>query len=291
MFLRIISGISAVLFLVAIIMRLFTGLLQGVELKHLFICFGLSIFLPYLSQFEAFGLKVELRKKVEELSGQVDGLTAQLYALPDYVLASEFENEKDFSPAKKYYNLSLMKFKEFWPSIFGLASINHDLENYDDAIKGYNEVLKYDKGNVYALNNLAAVYLEAPWKLHNPSKALEYANMALEIVPEMDSAQFYKGAALNLLGKYSEALYILKKLYDEDTLPGSDPYLLYEIAIANSNLGKGISQADLEQMFSLHRKEDGGKTFLEKIRDEEQKKLFSPADLPVLEKFIEENKG
>jgi tetratricopeptide (TPR) repeat protein len=289
-FFKIICGISAIVFLVAIVIKLFMAYLPNVELKLLLLCFGVAIILPYLSQLDAFGVKVELRKRVEDITGQVNGLTEQLNALPDYVIGSECESEGDFLLAEKYYNSSLKKCNEFWPAVLALSSLDYDHDNYEGSIIGYNRVLELDKDNVWAMNNLAAAYLYAPWPLHNPGKALEYTNRVLEIIPNLNSSLFYKGEALNRMGSYSDALFILKNLIDTISLHDAEHDILYEITISKSSLGQRITLEELNQIYKYAVKNEVEGSLLDRFRDEGAQKRFNPDDLPVILKFLEEHK-
>lgn len=289
-FFKIICGISAIVFLVAVILKLFMVSIPNVDLKLLLICFGVAIILPYLSQLDAFGVKVELRKRVEDISSQVNGITEQLNALPDYVIGSECESEGDIFLAEKYYKSSLKKCDTFWPVVLALASIDYDHDDYDSSIIGHNRVLELDKDNVYAMNNLAAAYLYAPWPLYNPGKALEFTNKVLEIVPDLKSSLYYKAEALNRIGKYNDALFILKNLFDTVSLPEAEHDILYEMAISKSNIGQRLTIDELKQMHKYAVKNDEGEVFLDRFKDEDAQKRFNPEDLKVILKFLEENK-
>jgi tetratricopeptide (TPR) repeat protein len=279
LFFKIICGISAIVFLVAIICKLKGGDLTKVDLKYLLLGLGVAVILPFLTQLDAFGVKLELRKKVEAISGQLE-------ALPDYVLGSEAENEQDIHLAKNYYKLSLEKNYKFWPSILALASLDDDDGNYDEAIAGYKNVLKYDNENVYALNNLASAFLYADLPNYNTSKALEYANKALEIIPTLGSALFYKGEALNRRGSYSEAYPILNEVFNSETLPKALDDVLYEMIISNSNLGRGVRIEELNMIYFIAKKNDEVSELIGMLKNNLERDRFIPGDLPLIDKFL-----
>ena len=279
LFFKIICGISAIVFLVAIIYKLKSGDLTKIDLKYLLLGLGAAVILPFLTQLDAFGVKLELRKKVEIISGQLE-------ALPDYVIGSEAENEGDIYLAKNYYKLSLEKNYKFWPSILALASLDDDDEKYNDAIAGYKNVLKIDNENVYALNNLASTFLYAGPPNYNTQKALECADKALEIIPTLGSALFYKGEALNRLKSYSDAYEILAEVFNSETLPKALDDVLYEMIISNSNLGRGIRFEELNMIYFIAKKHDEVSELIGLLENEQERNRFIPGDLPDIDKFL-----
>lgn len=282
LFFKLICGSSALVFLAAIILRLFAGNLTSVKLEYLLLSFGLSIILPYLSQLDAFGVKFELRKKVEDLSEQIT-------ALPDYVIGSEYDEDEDYMLAEKYYNSSLMKCNDFWPALLGLASIYDDQGLYEKAYEKYKKVLKIDPENAYALNNLAAFHIYSPWPYYDPEKAIENADQVLEIVPNLNSALYYKGEALNRNGSYTAAYDLLKKLLDSDNFPSAKHDILYELAVAGSNLGKAISIHQLESMLSFAENNNEEERLMSRFYDTKEQKRFDQKDIPIILGFIDKN--
>jgi tetratricopeptide (TPR) repeat protein len=283
LFFKLVCGSSALVFLFAIILKLFTTKLPCIKMEYLLLSFGLAIILPYLGQFEAFGVKVELRKKVEELSSRV-------MALPDYVQGSEYDAEDDYTLAEKSYNSSLNKCNDFWPAIFSLASIYDENERYDEAIMRYNEVLSIDAENTYALNNLAAFYIYSPWPYYDPKKAIEMADRVLKVVPGLNSALYYKGEALNRDHTYAAAYSLLQGFITSDTFQTARHDILYELAVANSNLGKGISNKNLDEMFSYAKKNNEANKFIKILNDNEEQNRFIQNDRALIREFVKINK-
>jgi tetratricopeptide (TPR) repeat protein len=283
LFFKLVCGSSALFFLFTIILRLFTTKLPGVKLEYLLLSFGLAIILPYLGQFEAFGVKVELRKKVEELSSRV-------MALPDYIQGSEYDAEDDYSLAEKCYYSSLKKCEDFWPAIFGLASMYDERNMYDNAVMKYNEVLAIDPKNAYTLNNLAAFYLYSPWPYYDPEKSIEMADRALEVVPGLKSALYYKGEALNRNGSYKAAFDLLTGFLNPDSFQSAQHDILYEIAVAKSNLEQRISEEELEKILFWAKENDETRKFLENLNDENEQNRFNKNDRDLIKEFINKNK-
>jgi tetratricopeptide (TPR) repeat protein len=285
LFFKVICGASAIVFLSAIIVKLSRpALLSEVKLETLLLILGAIIVLPYISQLEAFGVKMEIRKKVDDLA-------ARLKALPDYILASEYHSEGDYTLAERSYRASMDLCSDFWPSIFGLAAVYHDREEFDKAIMEYNRVLTIDPNNIYALNNLAEVYLVAPPPIMDPSKALEMANQAIQIVPSLGSALYYKGEALNRLNLYDQARSILSGILSQNLLPTQTHWVIYELSVASSNLGGKISKNTLDRML-FHARDNGqGKRFLDVLATEEEQKRFNKDDVVTIRQFVEKNEN
>ncbi|MEW6092704.1 MAG: tetratricopeptide repeat protein [Chloroflexota bacterium] len=283
-FVRLICGILAVVFLAAVVVKIVKPeLLTGLKIETILAALAIAILFPYISQLEAFGVKVEIRKQVEDLSSQIK-------ALPDYMLGSEYHTEDDYEMAEQSYRKSLEQCPTFWPAILGLAGVYHDEENFAKAIREYKRVLELDKNNVYALNNLADVYTISDPPLKSPEKALEAANLALQIVPSKGSTLHYKAVALNELGRYREARDILNAIISQDMLEDQCHWVMYELAIANSRLGTKISLDYLGKML-LHAKELGAAgDVVEALARPEELERFDPSDRSTIQKFLRQNK-
>jgi tetratricopeptide (TPR) repeat protein len=285
MFFKFICGLTAIIFIVAIIIKLTRpSLLADIKLETLLLLLGAIIILPFISQLEAFGVKVEVKKRLDDLSATVK-------ALPDYVLGSEFEAENDYILAEEYYRKSLRYSSDYWPSILGLGSIYHDQGIFDKAIIEYNNVLSIDPKNVYALNNLAEIYIVAPFPTKDPQKAYDLADQALKIIPSLGSALYYKCEALNRLGCYKQAHDILQGMLTNNTLPTQRHWIMYELLITNSNQGKNISEEELDRIFFNAKDNSEGKFFLDDLSKEEQQERFKEPDRSVLKLFLEKNKS
>jgi tetratricopeptide (TPR) repeat protein len=284
-FFKLVCGASTVIFLSAIVVKLLhPALLSEVKLETLLLILGAIIILPYISQLEAFGVKMEIKKKVEDLA-------ARVHALPDYILASEYHSEGDYTLAERSYRASIDQCSDFWPAIFGLAGVYHDREEFDNAIMEYNRALKVDPNNVYVLNNLAEVYLVPSQPIMDPKKALDMANQALQIVPSLGSALYYKGEALNRLSSYDQARPILSGILAKDMLPTQTHWVMYELSVASSNLGERISEKTLDRMLFQARDNGQGKRLLDALAMEEEQKRFKKDDLVVIRQFVEKNKN
>jgi len=284
-FVRLVCGLLTLIFLTALVVKLVKpSLLVGLKYEIILGALAIAILFPYISQLEAFGVKVEIRK-------QVDDLSAQIKAMPDYMLGSEYQVAGDCDMAEQSYRKSLEQCPTFWPAILGLASVYHEEEDFARAIMEYKRVLELDKNNIYALNNLADVYTIADPPLKDPKKALEAAEQALQLTPSKGSTLHYKAVALNELGRYREARDILNAIISQDLLPDQRHWVMYELAIANSGLGKAVSLEYLGKML-LHAKEHGAASnVIEALSREEELERFNHSDRPMIQKFLKRNKA
>ena len=284
-FFKLISSLAAIILIVAIVIKLIpSSPLSEVKLETLLILLVVIIILPYISQLEAFGVKVEVKKRLEDL-------TAEVKALPDYVIGSEYLAENDYILAEESFRKSLEKSPNFWPAILGIAGIYHEREEYDKAIREYNRVLKIDPQTVYALNNLAEVYILAPTPIRSPQKAIEMADQALKIIPSLWSALYYKCEALNRLGHYEEAGDVLRGMLEKNLLASQSHWVMYELAIANSNLGKNLSDEYLDDIFFHAKDNDSGVHFLKVISEKEEQERFKESDRSVITRLVDKNKN
>jgi tetratricopeptide (TPR) repeat protein len=262
---------------------LLVKVLSGNELKELrveYLLLAVAVFLvfPYLSKIEAFGVKVEIKRKVEDLAARVN-------ALPDYIIGSEYQDEGDLQLAEESLHRSLELDPRFWPACLSLGEIAQDEGRHDAAIRLYLDVLKIDPTNVYAPNNLADLYLAAPAPLRNPTEALKWAEKALAALPTMASAMYLKGEALNRLGRYNEAATLLQGLLDLDRLPTQRHWVMYELAIGHSQTGTRLAQSDLKDMLFAAVDNGEGKSLMDLLRSEDEQHRFAPVDRPVVKEF------
>ncbi len=283
-FVRLICGILTIIFLTTLVVKIVKPpLLAELNYETILAALAVAILFPYISQLEAFGVKVEIRK-------QVDDLSAQIKAMPDYMLGSEYHTAGDYEMAEQSYRKSLEQCPTFWPAVLGLAGVFHDEEDFARAIMEYKRVLELDKNNIYALNNLADVYTIADAPLKDPKKALEAADQALQFTPSKGSTLHYKAVALNELGRYQEARDILNAIIAQGLLEDQVHWVMYELAVANSGLGKSLSLDYLNKML-LHAREHGAAgNVMEALSREEELERFHLPDRPTILKFLKRNK-
>ena len=106
-----------------------------------------------------------------------------------------------------------------------MAEIYVSLEEYDKAIKIYNDVLEEDSTYTQCYISLANIYLiKGDYKL-----ALEFANKAILNNSNLEDAYFKKFAILKDLGEFEKALDILLKIEEEFPQSSNLNYYFYLI--------------------------------------------------------------
>jgi len=297
-YIRLICGFVVLILLIVIIIKFAnSSFLPDVKIEILLLALAVSILIPYISQFEALGVKVSVREKVDKLSESISALAkAHSY----YSLGSEYQEEEDYISAEKYYTKSLDEDPSYWPSLLGLGSIyqnwaeeNDDADEYSKAIDYYKQVLKLDEDNLYAYHNLSSIYLNGPTIIRNTEKALEFADKALEIVPSFYDAIFFKGWALNYLKqpeKYEEAENLLQEILDNEKLEDDKHWVMYELYVARSNRDKRIKPDELDEMFDSAEEYEVEQDLIELLNEHDEQARFSKTDLPTIQKFINKHR-
>jgi len=309
-YVKVVCGVIVILLLAAIIIQLVHPSWDtGVDIKILLVALAAAVLIPYASNFEAMGVKITMKEKVDEL-------TAWAKALPHYTLGSEFEKEEDLTLAEQYYRKSLSECRTFWPALFGLAGINNtkanelthkyelertrgklsrtagreeEAEEYSKAINGYREVLGLDAENVYSYNNLAQIYLNGPPQIRNVERALQCANKALEITSSLYESRYYQAEALNnlkTLEDYRKARDNLQSILDAGKLKSTRHWVLYELIIAKSCLGEAITLDDFNNMLTWAKENDEDEVLVGHLTWPEEQERYRDTDLPLLKQFL-----
>jgi tetratricopeptide (TPR) repeat protein len=88
-------------------------------------------------------------------------------------------------------------------AIFTLAMLYHNLGRLDDAAGMYEKTLALDPTQVIASNNLSWIVCQHQ---HNPQKALEYANVGIQLAPDYADLVDTRGAIYMAMGQYKNAI-------------------------------------------------------------------------------------
>lgn len=276
-YVKFICVIVAILLIVALVIKMVwpNALPKITEIKPetILLALAIALLLPYISNIEALGVKIETREQVKELSAWVN---ASSY----YPLAVDYQGEGDAFLAEIYYRKCLEICDSFWPALFRLGTLydekdesEKNLDDYSAAIYYYNKVNEFDKDNFYAYYNLATVYLNAPPPIRNPQKALEFAEKMLEIIPSYADALYFKGEALNYLHRYQEAFKILDIIIN-DNLMKDRYWALYELTIAKSNLENQLTQDDLDKIYKAAEDIGEAENFLDSLSKGDTQEQF-----------------
>ncbi len=287
---RLTCVIAIILLLTIITIKLTNpSFLTDVKLEILLIALGVAVLFPYITNFEALGVKVSVKEKV-------DDLTAWTKALPYYTLGSEYEGEGDLVLAEQYYLKSLNECPTFWPSLVAMGSLcqdyadrDKDPQEYSKAIMYYHRVLDLDKENVYSYNNLAALYANAPPQVRDLKQAVECADAALKIIPSFYDATYHRAEALNNVGddkSYQEARRSLSVVKDEPEVGYYRHWILLELAVAESGLGTAVTPEKLDDMLELAERNSEGDDFLKYLSDPNAQVRFRESDRRTIGDFL-----
>lgn len=298
-FVKFICLVIAISLIAALVIRIVSpnalSILTDIKPEYILLALAVTLLFPYISNIEALGVKISIKEQVNDLSAWAD---ASSY----YPLATDYQSEGDFFLAEKYFNKCLEKSGDYWPALFRLGVLYDEkdektLQDWDKAISYYKRVLEIDKDNFYSDYNLAAAYLNAPRQIKDPEKALYYANKMLDQIPSYTDAIYFKGEALNYLGRYKEASDTLNTI-NKDQMKDYF-WVSYELAIADFNKEEKITQDILDKMKDNLDKiyeaaEKAGKEasetndFLKAL--EENLKQFKDPYHPLVKTFLDEKK-
>jgi len=283
-FLRIMWGISLIGTFILILKKIIDPIfLQTTRLEYLLLALIVFLIIPYLGKLEAFGIKVEIRKVVEDLD-------ARLKAIPDYILGSEYYKEGDLQLADECFHYSLNKDAHFWPAKLNLGAIAQNREAYDEAIFWYKSILKDEARDedetkdIYAHNNLADVYLYSVAPYRDPKQALYHAEKIIELSPGLGSAHQYKAEALNRLNRFDEAIPLLNVILEKRLIPTQEHWTKYELMLAQAQKGVAVDATNLKDQYRIAMSNGEGKYFLDML--EEEKELFPQKDYKIIDEFL-----
>ena len=289
-YVKVICATAIVLLLAAFVTELLKpDVITGDRLEILLVALAVAILIPYISNFEALGVKVSVREEVEKLS-------AWAKASPYYTLGSEYEEAEDLELAEQYYIKSLNECPTFWPALLGLGSVHQtraaesdNADEYATSINYYHQVLDLDPDNIYSYNNLAKIYVSGPPLIRDTGKALENANKALDIMPTLYDSVYFKGEALNQIGtpeSFQGAYDAYHGILEAGGLPKAVHWVMYGLSIAKSNLGQPVTPEELQEMFDYAQENEEDDRLLKYFKDEEG--YFRETDRKIIRDFRED---
>lgn len=265
---------------------IFPDLLKGLDaegIKWLLSIIVICLFFPLVSKLDLFGVKIELKEQVKELSNIVS-------AIPDFVLGRYYEEDNDMQAAIGCYQKSIGICREFWPSWFAMGSLYPDYEKYiTDAFRCYNEVLKIDGSNEYAKVNLADLYITYGDRYKDLEAALSLIKETLKTRPGMPLAIYYKNEALNKLNRYGEALKYLNSIEGTEEMEEYKHWLLLEKCISRSNMGEKITETDIKMLLKLAKDNNQRQDMIDFLHKDE-KVRFKKSDQEIIENYLKTHK-
>jgi tetratricopeptide (TPR) repeat protein len=128
-----------------------------------------------------------------------------------------------FAEAEKWLNRAKAKDKTMSASAYNLGRIAFETGRYEEALKHFESILKYDPNNVMALKAAAYTHI----RNDNIEKAAALYNKVLTLVPESADDGYNYALVLFAMKKYEEAEQVLKD-HEFALLDNNDVLLLYD---------------------------------------------------------------
>ena len=119
-----------------------------------------------------------------------------------------FQDLKDYERAYQYFIQAVKINPRGFEALNNLGTIHLRNKSYDLAFKCFQRSIGINNKYLPSINNLAAYY----YKITNPSKALEFAELALKLQPSNQMAKSQYAKALLINNKADQAIMIFEKL-------------------------------------------------------------------------------
>lgn len=152
------------------------------------------------------------------------------------VILQRLDLGKDVDLAKQaetMLNTLIAKDPQNVQAIFTLAMLYHNQNRLDDAAKLYEKTLALDPTQVVAANNLSWIVCQ---NQNNPQKALEYANIGLQISPDYADLVDTRGTIYMAMGQYKNAVSDFR--HSLDLYPADSA----QVAATRFRLGKSFAK-------------------------------------------------
>jgi tetratricopeptide (TPR) repeat protein len=147
------------------------------------------------------------------------------------VLVTGKVTEEDIQRATPLLDAAVKDHPDDVALLLGLANLRASQKQMDKAEKLYQSVIKLDKKNLMALNNLATLLSELPGR---SEEALELADRAIELAGEQAALLDTKGMILVYGGKSKQAVPFLETAAFSR---GADPRFHFHLAVAHVRNG------------------------------------------------------
>ncbi len=124
-----------------------------------------------------------------------------------YQYAVSWHNEGILDEALSTVEYSILIDDGFAAAYHEKASILEDMEDYEQAINVYKELIELDSPTGISYLKISNIYK----RMGNPRAALVYSIKATHEDPQLDEAWMERGLLLDKIGKLSEGIYFIRK--------------------------------------------------------------------------------
>lgn len=156
---------------------------------------------------------------------------------------NQFLKTKMLNEAKSYLERALEIHPHYLNAMLLLGNADYFLENYDQALATYAELLELSPGNENAMSNLPLFYREAGRyygeKMNDLPKSLEYLTESYRLNPDDYETVRLSGIANAIAGNFNEALFFFEKSIEMDPENAGAYLNLGNLYYNNGNPQKG----------------------------------------------------
>lgn len=156
---------------------------------------------------------------------------------------NQFLKTKMLNEAKSYLERALEIHPHYLNAMLLLGNADYFLENYDQALATYAELLELSPGNENAMSNLPLFYREAGRyygeKMNDLPKSLEYLTESYRLNPDDYETVRLSGIANAIAGNFNEALFFFEKSIEMDPENAGAYLNLGNLHYNNGNPQKG----------------------------------------------------
>ena len=177
-----------------------------------------------------------------------------------FVQGWNYYNDSQFSAASNNFWRILKIDPTHVNATTSYADILLEENNLSGALNYYEKALKLDPDDLYALSGKGSVLV-----LQNNQKGMEYIDKAIELYPNISTAYYLKGWALDALGEYDNAIVYYKKALEFDP---TDTYALNNIGWIYAQQGKNEdAKLYFEKVLEIDPNDEYASTNLKSVQD------------------------
>ena len=177
-----------------------------------------------------------------------------------FVQGWNYYNDSQFSAASNNFWRILKIDPTHVNATTSYADILLEENNLSGALNYYEKALKLDPDDLYALSGKGSVLV-----LQDNQKGMEYIDKAIELYPNISTAYYLKGWALDALGEYDNAIVYYKKALEFDP---TDTYALNNIGWIYAQQGKNEdAKLYFEKVLEIDPNDEYASTNLKSVQD------------------------